>query len=137
MMFSDALLNILWIACNILFAPIIALVVLTVLLIFYGLITDGSTKEDVNNERNIRRERKRFWRAMTIENRLLSGKDSNTDSTLSQDGSDSTEEDEDTNRKEDINLPLSCVCLSVAFFVYGVFCFILLLMVIALMSMYI
>ncbi|CAB3387859.1 Hypothetical predicted protein [Cloeon dipterum] len=83
---------------------------------------NGSYKEVDMNERNIRRERKRFWRAIRIENRLLSGKDSDTDSTLSQDGSDSTEEDEDTNRKEDINLPLACVCLSLAFFVYAAHC---------------
>ncbi|CAB3387863.1 Hypothetical predicted protein [Cloeon dipterum] len=59
-----------------------------------------------------RRERKRFWRAIRIENRLLSGKDSHTESTLSQDGSDSTEEDEDMNRKEDDlykNITAHCV----------------------------
>ncbi|CAB3389070.1 Hypothetical predicted protein [Cloeon dipterum] len=108
-MSSNELLNNLWIACNILFAPIVALIVVIIELIFCGLITDGSTKEVEMNERNSRRERRRFWRAMTIENRLLSGIDSHTDSTLSQDGSDSTEEDEDMNRRENNFIRFMCL----------------------------
>ncbi|CAB3386285.1 Hypothetical predicted protein [Cloeon dipterum] len=102
----NELLNNLWIACKILFAPIVALIVVIIELIFCCLITDGSTKEVDMNERNIRRERKRFWRAIRIENRLLSGKDSDTDSTLSQDG---TEEDEDMNRRENNFIRFMCL----------------------------
>ncbi|CAB3386580.1 Hypothetical predicted protein [Cloeon dipterum] len=109
-MFSDELLNNLWIATYILFVPI-AVIVVIVELIFCGVINDGSTGEYVVNRRN-KREQKSFLRTIRNERRLLHGKDSDAESALSQEEKDDTEDEEDLNRKKDIHISMPCFCFS-------------------------